>query len=297
MNHVRRHARDRLVKLLVAALLLVIGYVYLYPLLKMLSQSLMDAEDIVDPNVNLVPTHLTLVGYARAMLALDMPRSLLNSIWLSLVLAVCQTLSASFVGYGFARFDFRFKGLMLALVLATFIVPGQVTVIPRLMVFSRYGLVGTVAPLVIVALFAQGINGPIFILIFYNFFRLIPRAIDEAAQLEGASFLVIFWKIVMRVSAPIVVVAFLFSFVWNWNETYLTGLITSGKFSTLPLKLEGFAASYAQMMLREGSSASKLNEAIRMAGTLVAILPMLLLYAFLQRQFVEGIERTGITGE
>lgn len=278
-------------------LLVLIGYVFLFPMLKMLSQSLMDSRDIIDPNVLFVPTHLSFANYAQAWATLNMPVSLLNSLWFSFLLAAFQTASSAMAGYAFARFRFPGKGPLMALVLASYIVPLQVLLIPRFMVFSAYDLVGSVLPLLVVALLGQGLSGPLFILIFRNFFQMLPPSIDEAAQIDGATRLQTFVRITLAMSIPIIVVSFLFSFVWNWNETYVTGLVSSGKFSTLPLELDGFVASYTRLFIKVGSTTNKLNEAVRMAGTLISILPLLLIYGFLQRQFVEGIEKTGITGE
>ncbi len=284
-------------RIAVYGLLVLIGYVFLFPLLKMLSQSLMDSRDIIDPNVILVPTRLSLANYAQAWATLNMPTSLLNSLWFSGLLAVFQTWSSAMAGYAFARFRFPGKSALMGLVLATYIIPMQVLVIPRFMVFSAYDLVGSVLPLLAVALFGQGLSGAIFILIFRNFFQMMPPSIDEAAQIDGASRFQTFVRITLAMSIPIIVVSFLFSYVWNWNETYVTGLVASGRFSTLPLELDGFVASYTRLFIKPGSTTSKLNEAVRMAGTLISVAPLLLLYAFLQRQFVEGIEKTGITGE
>ncbi len=283
--------------LITGLLLLFVGFVYLYPLLRMLSMSFMDSRDIINPNVFMVPTRLSFENYANAYQVLNMPESLLNSIWLSVLLAIFQTFSAAMAGYAFAKFEFRGKSFLLGLVLASYIVPIQVLTIPRFMVFSFYNLVGSVIPLLIVSLLGQGLNAPIFILIFYSFFRMQPKSIDEAAQIDGASYFQIFIRIALALSVPILIVSFLFSLVWNWNETYFTGLVAAGRFSTLPLELEGFVASYNRLFAKPGSTTSRINEAIRMAGTLIAVLPLLLMFLFLQRQFVEGIEKTGITGE
>jgi len=283
--------------IVVYGLLVLIGYVFLFPILKMVSQSFMDSRDIVDPNILFIPSHLSFANFVQAWQTMSMPGSLFNSVWLSFLLASFQAVSSAMAGYAFARFQFRGKMLLMFLVLATYIIPVQVLVIPRFMVFSFYDLVGSVLPLLAVAFLGQGLSGPIFILIFRNFFEMLPPSIDEAAQIDGASRFQTFVRITLAMSVPILIVCFLFSFVWNWNETYVTGLVAAGKFRTLPLELEGFVASYTRLFIKPGSQTSKINEAIRMAGTLVSIAPLLLIYGFLQRQFVEGIEKTGITGE
>jgi len=99
-------------------------------------------------------------------------------------------------------------------------------------------------------------------------------------------------------SIPAIVVSLLFSFVWYWNETYLSGLFFGNAIQTLPMKLQSFVDAYSRMYpVSDASLANRLNEGIRMAATLITIIPLLILYALLQKQFVESIDRTGITGE
>lgn len=106
----------------------------------------------------------------------------------------------------------------------------------------------------------------------------------------------VFWFVVVRISTSTILVVFLFSFVWNWNETYITGTLLRGHIALLPEKLSLFNSEFDSMVSAAGS-AFKLNEAYKMAATLLSISPLLLMYAFVQRRFIEGIENTGITGE
>ena len=153
---------------------------------------------------------------------------------------------------------------------------------------------------VLPALFGQGIRSAIFIMIFYQFFNMIPKALDEAAEIDGASPFKIFYRIALPLALPAIIVAFLFSFVWYWNETYLTSLYMSSA-RTLPIQLSRFAASFREMFPEsfqpDAGFVDTLNEAIYMAGTLISILPLLIFYFILQRWFVEGVDRSGITGE
>lgn len=119
---------------------------------------------------------------------------------------------------------------------------------------------------------------------------------DEAAQIDGASSLKIFWFIVVKMSATTILVVFLFSFVWNWNETYITGTLLRGNIELLPSKLNMFNSEFSTLVSAQGG-AFKLNKAYKMAATLISISPLLLLYVFVQKQFIQGIENTGITGE
>ena len=117
----------------------------------------------------------------------------------------------------------------------------------------------------------------------------------ESAEIDGASPIKVFYKIALPLAIPSFLIVFLFSFVWYWNETFITGLYV-GDQVTLPLKLQAFRASY-ESLFPPGSFGSELNEAIMLAGNMITILPLLLLYFFAQRFFTESIDRTGITGE
>lgn len=188
------------------------------------------------------------------------------------------------------------------MIVLAFIIPTPVTMIPRLMMFvsvqdaTALQLIGTAIPQTSMALLGQGVYSTVLILIFYTAFNMIPRVLDEAAQIDGASSLKIFWFIVVKMSATTLLVVFLFSFVWNWNETYITGTLLRGNIELLPSKLNMFNSEFSTMVSAQGG-AFKLNKAYKMAATLISIMPLLLLYVFVQKQFIQGIENTGITGE
>jgi len=211
-------------------------------------------------------------------------------------------------GYGFARYKFPFKKLLMALVLVTFIVPPYVLMVPTYTMFSDYHIIGTLKTLIYPAMLGQGMKSAIFILIFMQFFKQTPVALDEAARVDGASELKIFFGIAIPLAVPAFIITFVFSLVWYWNETYFTALYLGGianttKVSTMLLELQNFDASYKQHVQQvSGWGASVMgesvaNEAIRMAATVVTILPLLIIYFCLQKYFVEGIDKTGITGE
>lgn len=295
----------RIGKIVIYFLLICIGYIYLEPIFEMISTSLMSTEDIIDPSIEWIALHPTLGNFSVAARVLEMPGSLINSIVFSAGLAIMQTIVAALTGYSLSRYKFRGKGFWFTMILLAFIVPVAVLMIPRLVVFitvqSTTGmqLVGTPIPQVLMALFGQGVNGTILILIFWNFFNLIPYSLDEAAMIDGAGPFQVFFHIAMRLSVSTVLIVFLFAFVWNWNETYQTATYVGGTMDLLPLKLSTFDSMFSSNassgMGSEGMY--KINEAYKMSATLISITPLLILYACVQKQFIQGIENTGITGE
>ena len=131
------------------------------------------------------------------------------------------------------------------------------------------------------------------------FFNSYPIAYDDAASIDGASWLAIYVKVALPMSKPAIVLSLLFSSVWYWNETSQAGMFFGTEIPTLPLQLENFVARYEAIFGRDDavSSVNRLNEATSLSGTLLSILPLVVMYICLQRQFVESIDRTGIAGE
>lgn len=295
----------RIGKIVIYFLLICIGYIYLEPIFEMISKSLMSSEDIIDPSIEWIALHPTLENFGVAARVLKMPGSLINSILFSAGLAVMQTIVAAMTGYALSRFKFRGRGFWFTMILLAFIVPVAVLMIPRLVMFmtvqSTFGiqLVGTPIPQILMSLLGQGVNGTILILIFWNFFNLIPYSLDEAAMIDGAGPFQVFFHIAMKLSVSTVLIVFLFAFVWNWNETYQTATYLGGTMDLLPLRLSTFDSMFSSNassgMGSEGMY--KINEAYKMSATLISITPLLLLYACVQKQFIQGIENTGITGE
>jgi multiple sugar transport system permease protein len=287
-------------KTFVYGLLISIGFVYVYPILYMLAQSFKSLQDLLDPTVLWLPKSLYLDNYARAWKVLDFPKAFGASLLNAALPAIAQTVSCALVGYGLARFRFPMKTVMLAFILLNFVIPVQVIMIPLFLLFKEYSMLGSPLPFVIPAMFAGGIKSTLFILIYMQFFRTIPKALEESAQLDGANAMKIFFRIMLPISVPAIVVVFLFSFVWHWNETYMTSLYLGESMKTLPLMLQSFELAYSQIYSSSsaaGGDMANINESIKMAGTMLIILPLLVLYLFMQKWFVEVIDRTGITGE
>jgi multiple sugar transport system permease protein len=214
--------------ILVYALLFALGYIYLYPMLYMVTGSFMTMEDIIDVAVKWIPSTLNLENYRIVIEEINYFDALLDAIYLAGVPAISATISSALIGYGFARFDFPFKKILFVLMIMTFIVPPQITMLPMFRMYSNYDLLGSIRAFLYPAILGQGLNGAIFILIFYQFFRMVPKALIESAELDGATPLQIFRKIILPLAIPSIIIVFLFSFVWYYNETYLSGLYLRG---------------------------------------------------------------------
>ena len=301
-----RNGKKFLFKAFLYFVLIVVADQFLQPIFQMISQTFMSRDDIIDPSVSWIPLAPSLHNLRVALAVLDMPRSLFGSIGFSVLLAFCQVVISALTGYAFARFEFPFKKILFALLLVSFVVPIQVLIIPRIMTFqflqgsSGIQFFGTTLPQVIMTILGQGVFSPILILIFYSFMRMIPKALDEAAMIDGANSLQVFYHVAIRMSASTILVVFLFGVVWNWNETYITNTFLSGNIPLLPNMLSRFDSLFSTGAAQVGGGqggVDRISEAFQMAGTLVTIVPLLVLYLFVQKRFIAGIENSGITGE
>ncbi len=289
-------------KLLIYFVLICISFVFLKPVFGIISKTFMSSADVIDPAVEWLPKKFSIGNLKVAAGVLKINKTLWNSIMFSGLLAICQTVVSALTGYALSRFNFRFKHFWFVMILLAFIIPVPVLMVPRLMMFVsfqetiKFTLIGTPIPQVLMALLGQGVYSTVLILIFNNFFHMIPHVLDEAAMIDGAGPLKVFYHVVIKMSLSTILVVFLFSFVWNWNETYITGTLLRNSIELLPSKLSLFNSEFDSMASASGS-AFKINEAYKMAATFISIAPLLVLYAFVQKRFIQGIENTGITGE
>jgi multiple sugar transport system permease protein len=274
-----------------------IGFVYVYPLIYMISKSFLSPEDLADPSVIWIPTGIYFDNFKKAFSVLDFWNCLKNSIIVSVVAAILQTISTSFVSYGLARFKLPLKKVFIVLIVATFFIPVEITTVPRYVLFYRYGFINTLLPSYLPALFVQGLNSAIFILVFFMFFKSYPLAFDEAASIDGAGCFKIFYKIALPMSKPAILVSILFSTVWYWNETAQSQMYYGNKFPSLMHRLSEFSSRFASAMKETGGGSTAPTQAIILAATMLTMLPMILFYLATQKQFISSIEYSGITGE
>ena len=279
-------------------LLIALGFVYLYPLLFMFVTSLKSPTDLLNPMVQWVPTEIYIGNYVKAWRVLNYPTTIVSSILVSFIPSLIQAAVCSVIGYGLARYRFKGKGLIFALIMATFIIPAQNTAIPQMLTFKSLGLLGNIFAIILPALFGQGYRSAIFILIFYQTFMSLPKVLEEAARLDGASDLKVFLLVGLPAAVPAFIVSIIFSTVWYWNESYLTLMFLEGGVQTLPMQLAKFTQAYENLYPSGMVNIfERLNEAVKLAGTFLNILPLLVMYFVLQKWFVESVEMTGITGE
>lgn len=300
-----RHARAIVGNVFHYVMLVSLSFVFIYPILYIVSTSFMQVTDITDATVQWIPKALSFEHYRFAFTKLQYWHSFLNSAVTTLGAAAAQIVSCSIIGYGFARYRFPGHRVLLALVLFTFLVPPQTIVIPLFIFFGDLGWVNTALPIIAPGLFGQGLRGALFVLIFMQFFRGLPHQLEESARMDGAGAYRTFFRIMLPLSGPALLVVFLFSVVWHWNDVFEPNLyFMVQEHYNLPQQLaildtEGvFRVQQAKALIGGNMMASVPTSYNRnMAGALLTILPLILLYGFAQRYFIESVERTGIAGD
>lgn len=289
----READKGLLFKMFIYLILLDTAYIYLKPILHMFTTMVKNADDLLDPSVVWFPRTIYLGNLQEAWEWMKYPKALSISLTLALSVAVLQTISCAVTGYAFARLKVPFKRLLFFFLLLTFIVPMQVTILPNIIYARELGLLNTIYPIIVPAFFGLGLKGALFVIIYRQFFSTQPKELEEAARIDGANVFKIFSKVMLPLAKPAILVVFLFSFVWTWNDCYLPSMYLSD-IETAPLSMGISRIASALRQQAEVYGPSATDEAIRMSTTFLMIIPPMILYAFTQRWFVEGVERTGL---
>ena len=299
--------RGVVMSIVVYVLLITIAFIYLYPVLYMFSRSLMSSKDLLDSSAKWIPSSITSQNYQDAIATLDYWGSLWKNVQIAVLPTILQVFICSMVGYGFARYKFPGRTFWMGVLILSFLLPSQTIDMPNYLLFQNLKMMdGSLKPFLVLAALGQGFKSVLCILIFYNFHRQVPQSLIEAAEIDGAGHVGAYFRIAIPLSTAAIVCVTLFSLVWYWNETYLVrtylgyGMTRAKGLTTLMIELQRFEDSYNVTFDARASSVTstnKLNDAIKMAGTMLSIAPLLLLYLVLQKQFVESVDRAGITGE
>ena len=286
-------------KIVVYVLLIVIGFIFLYPLIMMIVTSLKSDNDLMDTSITWIPTSLEFANYKVAFSEISYIKSLYKTMIVVTIPSLLNTVIALLTAYGFSRFKFPGKNLLFGIMLATFIIPSALTKIPQFVWYSKMNLIGSIFTYIIPSSLGQGLNEAIYILILFSMFNQIPKQLEEAAKIDGATSLGVFFKVAIPMIIPGIITVFLFSFVWYWNDSATAAMYLgrAGKdnWATIPVMLERYQNNIVAQT--NGGIGMKLYRGEKMAGTLLSIAPLLILYFCLQRFFVESIEKTGIAGE
>lgn len=291
-----RHFHEGAVaKLALIAVLSIVAYLYLQPMLYMFTTMLKPLSDLLDPTVLWLPREPTLENIRLAWRGLEYPEAFGNTMLITVSCSLLQMFVCALTGYALARMDFPGKRLLYALVALTFLIPPQVIIVPLYVIYSEFRLLDTPFVFILPAMSGQGLRSALFILIFSQFFRTLPVSLEEAAKLDGASLFRLFFRIMLPVSRSACLVVFLFSFIWYWNMSYEPAMFMSNSFTPLSIRLNGLdSVLYPGRMFNLQQDVDPVTEGAKMAAGFLIVLPPLLLYMIAQRWFVQSVERSGM---
>ena len=266
-------------------MLIALGVVMFYPLAWMIGASLRDDAAITDPGI-WPGDGFTVDGYVegwRGVSGVAFGRFMLNSFLVAALCVVANLIACSLAAYAFARIDFRLRGLWFALMLGTLMLPHHVILIPQYMMFRELGWIDTYLPFVVPKLLA---TDAFFVFLLVQFFRAIPRELDDAARLDGCGHLGIFFRVILPLAKPALATTAIFTFIYSWND-FFTPLIylTDPELYTVPLALRSFI---------DTTSSSAFGALFAMS--VLSLLPVLGVFVAFQRLLVEGIATTGLRG-
>jgi len=289
-------------------LILGLSYVILGPLIGIIANSFFSNADKYSPMVYLIPIAPTLERYELAILRMDYWNTMRNMLFYVGGLTIIQVLICSMVGYGFARHNFPFKKLLFACVVIMIVIPSHTVMLPLYTTFQDFNLFGLVSlfnngssvnllgspiPMIVMSLLGCGLRAGLYIYIFNQFFRGLPKEIEEAAAIDGAGSVYTYLRIMMPNAMPSIITVTIFSIVWQYNDTFFSNLFNISPDIVISKKITTLQANISNLDRIFDPSISALY---LYAGIVLVIIPVIILYILLQKQFIEGVERSGIVG-
>lgn len=288
-----------------------IAYYILYPILEKSLSAFMTIEDLYDKSIGMIPKHWTLENIQLVLSQIDFPTAIGNTILISVVTTLAQLLSCTLVGYGFARFDFPGKKLLFGAVIVVLVVPVQVIITPMYLNYRFFDIFGifklingeginlldSIWPFVLGGITCMGLKNGLYIYLIRQFYRGVPKELEEAAKIDGTGYFGTFWHVMMPIGKPIMFVVTIFSFVWQWTDAfYSSWFYTSGKVLAVQVANLSENLQVARALTGMDTLDTRLASMLNGVGGLLVMLPLIVLYIFTQKNLVGGIERSGIVG-
>lgn len=294
-----------------AVLLIALSYIIFYPLLYMISKAFTTLSQANDPSIIWIPRFLSFENFAFAFTALDYVKSFFITFRIEIISGIIEVFTCALIAYGFSRFRFRGQSFLFAMVILTIIIPPQAIIVPLYLNFSnldflelihginslfgsniRINLLNTGWTFYIPSLFGVGLRSGLFIFIYRQFFLGLPKELEEAACIDGASAFKTFLSVVLPSSGVAIVCVTVFSVIWHWNDYYLSTMFLSNDFP-LSVNLSMMADN---VFVTPGGVTFTATREVVMASCLLFVLPPLIFYMIIQRKFIQSIDRVGIVG-
>ncbi len=285
-------------------------FMIIQPMIIRFCTSLMVESDLYDSTIVLLPRHVTLDNYRIVADLTAFPKSMINTLWTSLLVSVCQVIACTLVGYGFARYSFPLKKFWFACVVLLIIVPPQTIQTALYVQFASFDFLGifraatgkplnlrtSILPYVLMSLTCMGLKDGLYIYMLRQYFKSIPKSLEEAAYVDGCSTMHTFVKIMLPDAIPTIASCFLFSFVWQWTDLFYSRNFLSG-YTIYSVQLSSIVSRMSRYF-NKGSDAAQVvpnarQQQLIFVGVLICSIPLIILYIFTQRTFVESIAMSG----
>lgn len=313
--------RRFVMNLLRYALIICLSYLILAPILINITTAFTYPRDLGLSSSLWIPARISMENWHVALLSLNYKVSLPYTIVQTALIALLQTFCAMLAAYSFARLKFPGRGLLFAFAVFTIIVPPQTFMLPQYVYFRNFdilgifkaitgkplNLLGSPLSLVLINGLGQGLKGGLFIYIFRQVYRSLPKSLEEAAYVDGAGFIRTFFGIVVPSSTSGLLTVLVLSFVWNWNDAYYIRLFDSSNSQNLMLAYTRAVGSVDQAIARIATQVPAhyaflqknpmYEAAIGKTAALLVFLPLVIMYLVVQRRFVQGVERSGLAGD
>ncbi len=310
-----KKARAYTVSVARAVFLIAFSFVLLYPVFFMISNAFMTRADTLNPVVEWISRNPSFYSFKVAFNAMEYPTSLLNTFVFQIISAVISVFSCAVIAYGLSRFEFKLKPLLMFMVILIIFVPDIIMIIPRITNFRymdflgvlglvkkitgidlRPNLVDTPLTFYLPSLFGVGLKGGLFIFIYMQFFKGLPVELEEAAWVDGAGPIKTFLRIIIPSSGVVILTVFIFSIIWHWND-WLQPMMYTKSNRTLSVMLYDISDVADRWAMAQGFRLdTELEYGIPVAACLLYIAPPTIMYMFLQKNFIQSIDRVGIVG-
>ena len=306
----KRRAGQITISIVRGLLMFGLCFMIIQPLITRFSVSLMAAEDIYDSTIRLLPRNVTLDNYRIVAELTSMPDSMINTAWISLLMSICQVISTTLVAYGFARYEFPLKKFWFGCVVLLIIIPPQTIQTALFISFTHFDIFGIIKaitgsdinlrssliPYTIMCLTCMGLKDGLYIYMLRQYFKSVPESLEEAAYVDGCGTMKTFVKIMLPDAVPTIASCFLFSFVWQWTDLFYTRNFISG-YKIYSRELSNITSIMSKYFARNATENVTVPLGRQMQlfgiGVFVCCVPLIILYAFTQKTFVQSLAMTG----
>lgn len=306
----KRRIKQICITVVRALLMFGLCFMIIQPLITRFSMSLMQEKDLYDSTIVLLPRNVTLENYKIVADLTDFPGTMINTLWISIIVSICQVVAATLVSYGFARFEFPLKKLWFACVVLIIIIPPQTIQTALYITFANFDVFGifqattgkalnlrsSMIPYVLMSLTCMGLKNGLFIYMLRQYFQGVPMSLEEAAYVDGCGTMHTFAKIMLPDAVPTIASCFLFSFVWQWTDLFYARNFLTG-YPTFAVRMSTMASRMGRYFSKDATQAVVVPNGRQLQLISIAVLfcciPLIILYCFTQRTFVESLAMSG----